>query len=674
MSMKIYASQDWVNEQTATKITAPAVAEAGQTIVVKSVDETGKPIEWEAVDGTHYAEVTKEVLYDKEISFTSSTWKPFDTAPFKISKGNVLSVEFEGVEYICPVHYSRNPDGDNSLDLLWFGNNYIINLDQIRPRIDTGEPFFCYVSSGAMNFVVTSDYKQQTVSLKVAKRILSVKKKLDNEYLDLDWLPVTTSVYNETWFREISFDSNETGVENFGGDPFWNEYEDGDTMLVVINKDEYRCIAHRVTIDETTILWCGNPSLSPQLGEYAEDTGEPFLLVENIVGTAFDNAFYYTKKYFNQYITLSAYRQVLEDNKMPRHFLPDIVESINGNTGVVELSAADVGALPDSTVIPSIDHLATQQAVNDIANEVNMLSELVAMGSNWNQNDPSAPNYIANRTHYVAGITGTILPELQLEFNADLGMFALYQPVPIFGGEAYFVTVNGREYKGTALAQGNGVVLANDGANMNTGEGAEFGLMVFEEPVEGIYAGLMDFINPEATTATLSIRQEAVVHPLDPKFLPNGVPYYVEGGQFEIVPESTWTVDEDMGMMLLPSTLGLISSETYIVNWNGTEYTCVAADFMGQGVCLGDVYTASEGALGTESTGEPFFILDYSIEAMEGVFAVAIDFTGATTATVAIQHRKETEVRTLDEKLLPESIATKAYVDEMLGVIENGTY
>lgn len=47
------------------------------------------------------------------------------------------------------------------------------------------------------------------------------------------------------------------------------------------------------------------------------------------------------------------------------------VDSINGKTGAVTLSASDIGALPDTTVIPSIDGLATQDYVDDAIAEHN---------------------------------------------------------------------------------------------------------------------------------------------------------------------------------------------------------------------------------------------------------------------------------------------------------------
>jgi hypothetical protein len=44
---KRFATEDYVTTALDEKITAPSTALIGQTIVVKAVDENGKPIEWE---------------------------------------------------------------------------------------------------------------------------------------------------------------------------------------------------------------------------------------------------------------------------------------------------------------------------------------------------------------------------------------------------------------------------------------------------------------------------------------------------------------------------------------------------------------------------------------------------------------------------------------------------
>lgn len=43
-------TKKYVDDSTADKISTPSVIAAGQTIIVKTVDENGKPVEWEAVD------------------------------------------------------------------------------------------------------------------------------------------------------------------------------------------------------------------------------------------------------------------------------------------------------------------------------------------------------------------------------------------------------------------------------------------------------------------------------------------------------------------------------------------------------------------------------------------------------------------------------------------------
>ena len=47
---KKLATEEYINNEIADCIKAPATASVGQTIIVKAVDETGKPTEWEAAD------------------------------------------------------------------------------------------------------------------------------------------------------------------------------------------------------------------------------------------------------------------------------------------------------------------------------------------------------------------------------------------------------------------------------------------------------------------------------------------------------------------------------------------------------------------------------------------------------------------------------------------------
>lgn len=57
--------------------------------------------------------------------------------------------------------------------------------------------------------------------------------------------------------------------------------------------------------------------------------------------------------------------KVVGDELKSRIKIEDVpVASVNGKTGKVQLTAADVGALPADTKIPSIEGLATESYVN----------------------------------------------------------------------------------------------------------------------------------------------------------------------------------------------------------------------------------------------------------------------------------------------------------------------
>lgn len=79
------------------------------------------------------------------------------------------------------------------------------------------------------------------------------------------------------------------------------------------------------------------------------------------------------------------------------------VNSINGKTGEVVLSASDVGALPDSIEIPNLDGYATEEYVDERISSIGGVQEQVQ--ADWNQSDASEPSYIHNKPT-IPSITG----------------------------------------------------------------------------------------------------------------------------------------------------------------------------------------------------------------------------------------------------------------------------
>lgn len=122
--------------------------------------------------------------------------------------------------------------------------------------------------------------------------------------------------------------------------------------------------------------------------------------------------------------------------------------------------------------------------------------------------------------------------------------------------------------------------------------------------------------------------------------------HWEEEGIVEILPETT-VVFED-GIAQIDGFPIPTSGKTYIVNWNGAEYICVA--IYGErtdAVIVGNAYAATEGQDGTAETGEPFAIV--FDETMNTPVIVAFD--GSTEATMSIAH-KNTVIHHLDPKYI----------------------
>lgn len=94
---KKLSTEEYVNSEIADCIKAPATAEVGQTIVVKAVDENGKPTEWEAADmasgggGEPEYDYEKTVVLDEAVaSYIIDTFD--DGTPLALSSLEVISV------------------------------------------------------------------------------------------------------------------------------------------------------------------------------------------------------------------------------------------------------------------------------------------------------------------------------------------------------------------------------------------------------------------------------------------------------------------------------------------------------------------------------------------------------------------------------------------------------
>lgn len=108
-----------------------------------------------------------------------------------------------------------------------------------------------------------------------------------------------------------------------------------------------------------------------------------------------------------------------------------------------------------------------------------------------------------------------------------------------------------------------------------------------------------------------------------------------------LLPETTATLNEDLGGAPIVDSPGLENGVEYTVTYNGTEYVCTAVAMQsddGDFVAIGDV-----GFVETQepTTGEPFFLMDMGGDAMGAGFAAMLFMLdGSAAATISIQGKE----------------------------------
>lgn len=214
--------------------------------------------------------------------------------------------------------------------------------------------------------------------------------------------------------------------------------------------------------------------------------------------------------------------------------------------------------------------------------------------------------------------------------------------------ETYIVNWNGVEYERVCIVANNYIYLGND--NQVGGENTGEPFFIYKLNGATTIQSLEDLLQEVA----LSITQKNI-HYLDPKYIKDM--YYTEtGGIVEILPETTVASDEDMAAI---PAITLVEGETYTVTWNGVEYKtiCQLTATDGQLVYfMGDFYTYSDGAYGTEATGEPFLITAFTPEgaALAGINVMVASLTGESPVTFSITGSGGETIHPIPAKYIPD--------------------
>ena len=163
--------------------------------------------------------------------------------------------------------------------------------------------------------------------------------------------------------------------------------------------------------------------------------------------------------------------------------------------------------------------------------------------------------------------------------------------------------------------------------------------------------------------------ENETIHKLPGKFLPDGVPY-VEKGTVEVLAECQPVLDEGDGTFYLTPTNTPTAGDICTVNWNGTEYVCVAQDMsamMTGATLLGD--GTNFGLSG--GNGEPFAIV---LGAQAGQnMGVISPLDGTTELTISI-YADGKIYHKLGKEFLPPEALNNVLVVLQKETDENGNY
>ena len=272
----------------------------------------------------------------------------------------------------------------------------------------------------------------------------------------------------------------------------------------------------------------------------------------------------------------------------------------------------------------------------------------------WNQNDATQPDYVKNRPFYTGDPVETVLvEESTIQFkDTNNGFYAgnfksTFSPIV---GETYKVSWDGTVHECTCEVFNGLHVIGNlsiPGFGSDSGEPFLMGL----EDVGSIDIATAD----TASSHTISI--SGIVTPvvkIDPKYI-RDMYYTADPVETVLVEERTVAfADTGDGLYRAKFTTTFVPTvgETYKVSWDGTVYECACVGFRNTKI-IGNMSITGEGA----DSGEPFVMGGFN---GRGAGIYIADTSASHTFSIS---GRTTQVVKIDEKYLPDTVATKSDVE-----------
>ena len=313
-------------------------------VLVTGADGAAK---WE--DRTHWTENGEvDILPEKTIEISAEGYYGMEPLNDSVTAGDTCQVVWNGTQYECTAFETEG--------VTILGNGAFGGLD------DTGEPFAIVILPDAQAAEAGMYYGILAMDGAAEATVRVYRGGMIYHRIPDEYLPPKTH-----W---VSEEEAEVLAETQPGDMTANEIffnaelklmpEVGGTYIVTYNGADYTCEG-KDAYNESIRVSLGNMSLE---GSSAEDTGEPFLLYVLSPGMAAQvgKALYLKVSNGTATDTIAIREPIGSVHKLDAKF--QTIQSVNGKTGKVVLTAKDVGALPVGNVT-SVDQLAKAMGVAD---------------------------------------------------------------------------------------------------------------------------------------------------------------------------------------------------------------------------------------------------------------------------------------------------------------------
>lgn len=589
-------------------------AKVGQIAMITAVDGNGVPTEWKPIDRTHYVDRV-EVLPETSLSRNAGEDYFLLSDTLDLIIGREYTVKWNGVEYTCAAM-----EAGSDPVIIGLGNLAAMGV----PVEASNEPFALAEIAGDSNIAIYPLDDSTSLTISIRENIV---RKLDNKYLDLDWIPSITE-------RVIL--AEQTVVNN--------RLEPIDTQYLVKNTP-------------VIVYINGIPCKS------------------EIIYSAVDGW------YINLDVKISTSINGSVLFMLSKTVTQILIANLTGQTVKIclaEYEKIPEGYLPDNNAVQYTEQTLTEAQKTQARQNIGAaaVGEGGSVPSNYNAAEGEA-GHILNRPFYSEYQLVALLETTTLTANESFGSVdgvgLLTAPLDVRDdGTEYIVTYNGVGYTCNARATTfDGIPCCILGNSVGFGDedtGEPFLVCAFPEAIgslAGVYGGVMPLDGSGSFSISVSKNTE-IVHELLDKFIPDNLAF-VEDGQTEIFPPTLLELEnEQCHIPLSDFNQDFIVGEEYTVTLNGRAFNCVAQAIEDNDpndvednmfvAGLGNV-----GALTGGDTGEPFIIVSYKDEYAEmlgrkmTIIIPGVDSSIPVTLSIA----RNKIIHKLDDECLSDNVLTK---------------